>query len=418
MIHPERLRHLKSAAPYLFRPGSLLNIGANRIRFDLLPELHAAGRKITLLEAWPDNAAHWESDKRLERVIVGDAREIDTLGLGKFDAVLWWHGPEHVERAELEATVAKLEALAEGLVVLGCPWGRYPQGPFMDNPFDAHRASLYPGDFTALGYRVTGLGQADNQGSLIAWKHLRNPGPGVPHVVMVTHGSRAGYLRQTIPAVLDTSWPLTLSVVANAPDEEALAYLRQMQPWLHKLVIWKTNHGKPAAANRGWKLREEADYTVLLDDDALPLEPDWLRKLVDIADRCPEIGIVGHSLEHTDWPLRVFGSPARTVQVQPGNLGGACMLVPRATLEKCGRLNEELGVYGESDGLYGWKVRKAGLLCAYFDHSRLGRSFRHLEEDQDATTEYRQWKNARRAEAQAVLGKLIQEYEAGRPLNS
>jgi len=421
MIHPGRLKILKANIPYLFRRGTLLNVGANRVRFDLLPELHQAGREITLLEVWPDNANHWQGDKRLAKVVQGDVRRLDKLGLPTFDTVLWWHGPEHIEREELAQTVARLEALAEGLVVLGCPWGRYPQGEFMGNPHDAHRASLYPQDFERLGYRVATLGQADNQGSLVCWKYVRSrqPGPQIPHIVMVTHGGRAEFLRKTIPAVLRSTWPLTLTVVANGPDPEAREYLKLMEPQLYQLVMWKSNKGKPAAANRGWKLRD-ANYTVLLDDDALAREPDWLRKLVDIADKIPQAGIVGHSVEPTDWPIRVLGegSAARAVQVQPANLGGACLLVPRRTREKCGYYNEELGPYAESDGLYGWKVRKAGLLCCYFDHSGLGRSFAHLGEVNGETAEYRAWKDEQRREAIQVRDRLIKEYEAGRPLNT
>lgn len=418
MIHPERLKQLKHYIPYLFRTGSILNVGANQIRFDLLPELHQIGREITLLEAWPENVKHWASDPRLAATVEGDVRELDKLKLGTFDVVLWWHGPEHIEREELAGTLAKLEAAAEGLVVLGCPWGVYKQGPFMGNPYDEHRASLYVRDFEALGYRVATLGEADKQGSLLAWKYLRHSkktGPQIPHIVMVTHGEREHYLRQTIPAVLQTTWPLTLTVMANAPGEMAAKYLRSMKSELFKLQIYKRNQGKPRATNRGWVLRD-ADYTVLLDDDALALEPDWLRKLVDIADKIPQAGIVGHSVEATEWPLRVLGEPARTVQVQPGNLGGACILVPRRTVETCGYYNEELPAYGESDGLYGWKVNHSGRLCVYFDHSSLGRSFTHLSDDTN-DPDYIAWKSEQRAIAQPILHRLIAEYEAGRPLN-
>lgn len=417
-IYLERLKQLKQYVPYLFRPGSILNVGANQIRFDLLPELHQAGREITLLEAWPENVKHWAGDKRLAQTVEGDVRELDKLRVGTFDVVLWWHGPEHIKREELLPTIAKLEAAAEGLVVLGCPWGIYPQGPFRGNPYDAHQASLYPEDFEALGYRTATIGEADRHGSLMAWKWMHNQkkaGAQVPHVVMVTHGEREHYLEQTIPAVLRTTWPLTLTVMANAPGEASAKYLRSVKSGLFKLQIYKRNQGKPKAANRGWVLRD-ADYAVLLDDDALALEPDWLRKLVDIADKVPQAGIIGHSVELTDWPKRVLGSPPRTVQVQPGNLGGACILVPRRTVEACGYYNEELPPYGESDGLYGWKVRKSGRLCVYFDHSDLGRSFAHLGEAETGS-EYAEWKRSTRREAQEIMERLMAEYEAGRPLN-
>lgn len=407
------------AVPYLFQPGTLLNVGANRVRFQLGNELTAAGREITLLEVWPDNAAAYENDRRVKRIVVGDVRQLDQLGLGTFDVCLWWHGPEHIDKSDLAGAVVQLEAAAESLVVMGCPHGRYPQGPFMDNPYDAHRASLYPADFEALGYQVVAIGQADDpDGGLIAWKFLREVTMDqIPHMVMVTHGNRVKYLKQTIPAVLATKHLLTLTVVANKPSAASRAYLKSIEPQLHRLIINSKNEGKPKAANAGWQVRPQAEYTVLLDDDALPLEPDWLRKLVDLAD-IPEIGIVGHSMEETDWPLKVVHKPngrPRTVQVQPGNLGGACILIPRRTVELCGRYNEELPPYGESDGLYGWKVRRAGLICAYFDHTNLGRSFQHLGEGISPAQQAK--KDKIRAQAQEIAARLRAEYEAGRPLN-
>lgn len=433
IVHPMRLRLLKDKVPELFRPGSLLNVGANRVRFELLDDLHRAGRRVTLLEIWPANVGRWKGDRRLEAVVRGDVRELDRLrsdpdsGLGSYEAVLWWHGPEHIEREGLPATLSQLERAAERLIVLGCPWGVYPQGEFMGNPHDAHRASLYPADFEALGYEVATIGQPDRpDGSIIAWKRIRpeDRPERIPHVVMVTHGDRLTYLERTIPALLKTTHPFTLTVVANEVSRASRKYLLSPEEghsppnlYLYKLITNRRNLGKPAAANTGWRTRPEAEYSVLLDDDMLALDRDWLRKLVDLAD-IPQIGIAGHSVEDHTFPLRVLRKPsgaARTVQIQPSGLGGACVMVPKRTVEKCGRYNEELPPYGESDALYGWKVRQAGLVCAYFDWSDLGRSFEHLGVDDDPA--YRAWKNERRAEAQRARDELIRQYMAGRPLN-
>lgn len=237
----------------------------------------------------------------------------------------------------------------------------------------------------------------------------------VVHVVMVTHGDRRLYLHKTIPAVLRTDWPHTLTVVANDPNPTSQMYLSELErlKYIHRLIVNPKNLGFAVAANQGWKLRSEAAYCVHLGDDMQALEEDWLRKLVDIADCCPEVGIVGHSVEPGAWPVRALGNPPRRVQVQPSGIGG-CLLIPRRTWETCGYYNEEMGLYGEEDALYGWKVRRAGLLCAYFDWQARGRSFKHLGEDEP---DYRAWKDARRAEAIPIRDALIQEYMAGRPLN-
>lgn len=215
-----------------------------------------------------------------------------------------------------------------------------------------------------------------------------------------------------MPALMKTQCLNTITIVANAPEREALNYLREKQPYIHKLIINKENLGYPVAANQGWRARPAA-HTVIVGDDCLALSSDWLYQLVDIAAYCPEVGIVGHSLEPVIWPTMQTES-GRTIQVQPSGLGGI-YLIPRRTWEICGYFNEELGPYAEEDALYGWKVRHAGLLCAYIDFSEAGRCFEHIGNGQPP--KYIQWKNNRRLEAIPIRDDLIKQYEGGRPLN-
>jgi hypothetical protein len=238
------------------------------------------------------------------------------------------------------------------------------------------------------------------------------------HVIMVTHGDRLHLLKRTLPAILSTADPFTLTIVANAPGERVLEYFERYEWFAFNLMVNKENLGFPKACNMAWRLFPEVRYTVHLGDDCRALDSDWLRKLVDIADCCPEVGIVGHSVEPVDHRPRLIGRGdcKRVVQVQPSGLGGI-ILVPERTRALCGYYNEELPLYGEEDALYGWKVRKAGLLCAYFDHSSLGRSFEHLAGGDDDPA-YRAWKDAQRLEAIPIRDELIRQYEAGRPLNS
>lgn len=232
----------------------------------------------------------------------------------------------------------------------------------------------------------------------------------IPNIVIVTHGNRE-YLRQTLPALQETNYPKTITIVANAPEREALNYLREQRPYFHRLVTNSKNLGYPIAANQGWR-SQDTDYTVIVGDDCLALNPDWLRQLVEIANHCPEVGIVGHSLEPVIWPRVELNR--RTVQIQPANLGGI-YLIPRRTWELCGYFNEELGPYAEEDALYGWKVRHAGLFCAYVDFSEAGRCFEHIGNGQPP--KYIQWKHNRRLEAIPIRDDLIKQYESGRPLN-
>ena len=167
----ERLALLRQHVPGLWDGAGrrLLYVGAAPGRFQCGPELARAGYEIVVLEVWPAYARWCEEHLPVARVIEGDVRDpsLDE----RFDVAFWWHGPEHVERAEVEPALRKLEQLAD-LVVVGCPWGRFEQEAVDGNPHQAHRCNLYPGDFRRWGYRVVTCGRRDarNQGYIIAWR--------------------------------------------------------------------------------------------------------------------------------------------------------------------------------------------------------------------------------------------------------
>ena len=236
------------------------------------------------------------------------------------------------------------------------------------------------------------------------------------NVVMVTHQNRIEYLEQTIPAILDSRGNFKLTLVCNKVNRKVRVWLEEFGDAL--TVIYNTkNVGWTLAANKGWS-SQEADYHCFVGDDCLAKHRNWLIELVDIADCCPEVGIVGHSVEGVWRPRRVgtIGCQ-RVVQVQPSGLGGI-ILIPNRTEEICGRWDENLPIYGEEDALYGWKVRHAGLLCAYFDDREAGRRFVHLDGGSD-DPEYRKWKDEMRyQQAIPIRDDLIEQYCSGkRPLS-
>ena len=158
-IESVRLAQLRACVPEVFGAGTLLYIGASIRRAQCLSDLIASGRRVTILEAWQANADYYREHSGLE-VICGDVREIARLKLAEvYDVAFWWHGPEHIARGKLADVLSDIERLAR-LVVLGCPWGNYPQSMLDGNHYEQHVAALYPKDFLNLGYRVDMLGRA------------------------------------------------------------------------------------------------------------------------------------------------------------------------------------------------------------------------------------------------------------------
>jgi hypothetical protein len=163
---------LHKVAPELFAgpAADVLYVGARPNGCAYMQPLADAGHRITLLEAWPANAAHYRDDPRVANVIEGDVRTAPLPGQG-FDYVFWWHGPEHIPAAELPTTLARLESAARKGVILGCPWGVYPQGEYGGNPYEPHVNTIYPEQLQDLGYETFTAGERDKaSGNLMAWK--------------------------------------------------------------------------------------------------------------------------------------------------------------------------------------------------------------------------------------------------------
>lgn len=168
-----RKEQLLRSIPDVLDYKTLLYVGANTRRMEMVDLFMVKGYKIDVLEIWPQNAielGEWNRvTKALNEIIIGDIRSF--AASRHYDVVMWWHGPEHVKTDELPGILARLETLARKVVVLACPCGLYPQGETGGNPYEVHEQSIYPQNFRDLNYKINILGKTDKPGSnLIGWK--------------------------------------------------------------------------------------------------------------------------------------------------------------------------------------------------------------------------------------------------------
>ena len=171
----ERVASVTKLAPKIFEePGKLIYVGARQDRMDFGNELKGAGHEFTILEIFEPNVKHLTEVCPWATVIQGDVRNLENFSEDEFDYAFWWHGPEHIKEEELADAVKGLEKITKKIVVLGCPWGDYPQHHLHGNPYEEHEASLYPHHFEDMGYVVDTIGTVDKPGSnLTAVKHLQ-----------------------------------------------------------------------------------------------------------------------------------------------------------------------------------------------------------------------------------------------------
>ncbi len=112
--------------------------------------------KHTIMEACPAYAAalaeHPVRKRYSIRVINDDITKFVKNSTEKFDVIVWWHGPEHVEQEQLGPTLKGLEAMCTGAVVIGCPDGDVPyEDPEGD---DRHRCAISESLMHDFGYQT------------------------------------------------------------------------------------------------------------------------------------------------------------------------------------------------------------------------------------------------------------------------
>ena len=152
----ERVLSVQRNIPELFSGvyKTVLYIGARTDRFDFSEQFTGSGYTIDVLEVWDENVTYLKTLKQINDIIHCDVRNCEHSVRKRYDVVFWWHGPEHIHKNELKDTLVKLENIAQKLVILGCPFGYRPQVALGGNPYEVHKASLYPRDFHQLGYNT------------------------------------------------------------------------------------------------------------------------------------------------------------------------------------------------------------------------------------------------------------------------
>lgn len=173
-------QYLEECIPGIFDQENVLYVGATAKRQLLVPEFTAHGAAVDLLEIWEQNIqdilhSNDPAVHLFRHMVQGDVRQLAKYlepanWWNQYGVICWWHGPEHVEKTELPATLKLLASYADNWAICACPWGRFPQGPEAGNIYETHLSELGPEDFVDLGWKSRGFGERDDPWSyVIAW---------------------------------------------------------------------------------------------------------------------------------------------------------------------------------------------------------------------------------------------------------
>ncbi|NOT64034.1 MAG: glycosyltransferase family 2 protein [Acidobacteria bacterium] len=170
--------------------------------------------------------------------------------------------------------------------------------------------------------------------------------------VVIVNYSGARWLRPCLDTLLKTSYVnFSVIVVDNASTDNSREIITEHYSQI-TLLAEKQNLGFSAGNNIGirYALACQADYVVLLNPDT-KVKPNWLTALIDVAEKEPDVGILGGvQLRYDDdewnsWTSAVLSSRQKDLLTDSARcpawlemewVEGACFAIKRTVLEKVG----------------------------------------------------------------------------------
>jgi GT2 family glycosyltransferase len=182
--------------------------------------------------------------------------------------------------------------------------------------------------------------------------------------VVVLNYNGLEYLKNCFESLKNTKYSnFEVVMVDNRSTDQSISYAKGNYPWV-KIIDAGSNSGWAAGNNFGIQ-NTKGKYVVLLNNDTI-CEPEWLAKLVDVAESDEKIAVVGA------WPLR--GEMSKFAQSmfpykieEVSTVSGAAMMVKRDIFEEI-RASLKLDVKGMSEELY--KGKAMNVPPALFDRMR------------------------------------------------
>jgi len=196
--------------------------------------------------------------------------------------------------------------------------------------------------------------------------------------IIIVNFNGKDFLQKCLDSIKrNTSYPnYEVIVVDNGSSDGSQAMVKRRYRWV-KLIKNKENLGFAKANNIGIKAAK-GDYLLLLNNDTIIVQRDWLNNMVATAEEDPKIGIVGCRLIGPDGTIQHVGGwynirgtghhikdIDRTTEVD--YVTGAALLIKREVINKIGLLDENFSPIYYEDADWCARCKKAGykVVCTH-----------------------------------------------------
>lgn len=183
--------------------------------------------------------------------------------------------------------------------------------------------------------------------------------------IIVLNYNRLEYTKKTISNLIDkTTVSHEFIFVDNGSVDGTREYLSSLEGKTNaqevRCIFNPSNYGVAGGRNEGL-LVANGEYLLTIDDDIL-VPDDYDTLVVQACDTIPDLGITGVSVERKNYPIKKLNGIE--MQVKRGNLGGACLCMPRRVFEQVGYFSPDYVYGGEDCDMYS-RMLRLKLISAY-----------------------------------------------------
>lgn len=198
--------------------------------------------------------------------------------------------------------------------------------------------------------------------------------------IIILSWNRMECLKSCIESILRVNYPnYEVVVVDNASTDGSPEMVKHTFESV-KLIRNKRNLGYTGGNNVGIKfaLMKGADYVLLLNDDVV-VDRNFLIELVKVAERDPNIGVVAPKIYYYEEPTKLYqrygkrnfylGMPYKRLEnvSEPDEVDyilGTALLVKKEVIKRVGMLDQNFFAYVEEHD-WCYRIRKAGFKIMY-----------------------------------------------------
>jgi len=204
-------------------------------------------------------------------------------------------------------------------------------------------------------------------------------------IIVIVNYNGGALLEMCLRSIFDKTDYNDFQVIAvdNGSSDNSVDLVKKIFPAVD-LILNRSNLGFARGNNEGIKLslRKGANYILLLNNDVEVLEPDWLSRLIEVAEAHPNIGIVGPKLLFPNGRIQSaggimlvdgprirgysendYGQYDRDSYID--HVSGAAFLIKREVILKVGLFDESFSPLYFEEAEYCLRARKAGYETLY-----------------------------------------------------